>query len=165
MLPDHCTDMKISPGTVVKTIEGHYTPCPAPVSAPVNVVHTIRTLDEWEQYKARQDSESVLLQCGSPVCARCPAFSMQIDAMKRDWEFVHVYVDTHDAEEDLLAELHVSKLPAYVLLPVRSPAGRAAHATKDQELVLSRRQNATPAEIEMAVRTLCAPVFIMDEDF
>lgn len=112
---------------------------------------TIRTLKEWETYKT-QTAESVLLQCGSPVCTRCPAFTEAIDGLKKDWKFVHVYVNTHDTEEDLLEELQVTQLPAYVLLSVR-----------DQEQ--AKGQNADPAEVEVAIRTLCTPVFTMDADF
>ena len=123
-----------------------------PTSPPDATVPTIRTLDEWEAYKPTQATEAVLLQCGSPVCTRCPAFTETIDRLKPEWKFVHVYVNTHDADEDLLEELQVTKLPAYRLLPVGR--GEPHHG-----------QNSTPQDVEIAIRTLCAPVLKLDEDF
>ena len=114
--------------------------------------HTIRSLEEWEEYKTSHAGESVLLQCGSPVCTRCPAFTRTIEGLKGEWKFVHVYVNTHDADEDLLEELQVTQLPAYVLLSVR-----------DSEK--AEGQAASPEEVEVAIRTLCAPVFTTEEDF
>jgi thiol-disulfide isomerase/thioredoxin len=112
----------------------------------------IRTLDEWEACKAANPAEAVLLQCGSPVCTRCPAFTECIEGLKTDWKFAHFYVNTHDAEEDLLEELQVTQLPAFLLI---SP-----HGTKE-----AKGQNATPTDIEAAVQTLCAPRFTLDADF
>lgn len=115
---------------------------------------TIRTLGEWEAYKAEKlvDAEAVLLQCGSPVCTRCPAFTDCIDGLKTDWKFAHIYVNTFDAEEDLLEELQVTKLPAYFLI---SPDGSKG----------AKGQNATPADLEAVVQTLCTPRFTLDADF
>jgi thiol-disulfide isomerase/thioredoxin len=111
---------------------------------------TIRSLDEWETVQKEHEGAPVLLQCGSPVCRNCPAFTEQINDLKEDWFFFHVYVDTHSCEEDLLDELQVTKLPAYVLLSSRDKA---------------HGQNSTPSDVANAIRTHCAPTLRLDEDF
>lgn len=110
---------------------------------------TIRTLGEWESHK-EMASEPVLLQCGSPACVKCPAFSSQIETLKATHKFTHVYVDTHNCEEDLLDELQVTQLPAYTLV----------HGDKAWA-----QQAASPEHVATAVKDVCPPVLVLDEDF
>ena len=117
---------------------------------PVPTALVIRELGEWEGVQAGADT-TLLLQCGSPVCVNCPAFTARIEGLKDEWKFQHVYVNTHDAEEDLLEELQVTKLPAYVLISLDSEGAKG--------------QAAKPEEVEVAIRTFCTPVFTMDADF
>ena len=128
-------------------------PVPPPVEFAKVIKSTallIRELKEWEEAQAATD-KTLLLQCGSPTCVKCPAFTECIDGLKEEWQFNHVYVNTHDAEEDLLEELQVTQLPAYVLI------------SKDNEA--AKGQAAKPEEVEVAIRTFCTPVFRMDADF
>ena len=113
-------------------------------------VTTIRTLEEWDLLKTAGEQDAVLLQCGSPVCTRCPAFTAAIENLKSNFKFTHIYVNTHDAEEDLLEDLQVSQLPAFVLL-----------SGKDQ----AQAQAATPEQVDTAVRTLCTRELVLDDDF
>ena len=113
-------------------------------------VPTIRTLEEWDVLKTAGVQDAGLLQCGSPVCTRCPAFTAAIEGLKSSFKFTHIYVNTYDAEEDLLEELQVSHLPAFVLL-----------SGKDQ----AQGQACTPDQVGTAVRTLCAPQLVLDEEF
>ena len=114
----------------------------------------IRTLDEWEIWKAWTEAAGkvALLQCGSPQCKNCPAFTEKIQALKQSFQFKHVYVNTHDAEEDLLEALQVTRLPAFFLTRT---AGTETH----------QGQASTPEDIERAVRALCTPVLSLDDDF
>ena len=111
---------------------------------------TIRTLDEWTTCTEKSD-KAVLLQCGSPQCERCPAFTARIEELKSDWQFHHVYVNTHDMEEDLTEVLQVTRLPAYLLVVAGGEVAKG--------------QNATPSDVEVAVATFCKPVFTVDADF
>lgn len=111
--------------------------------------NAIRTLEEWEKYK-EDASEPVLLQCGSPACVKCPVFSSQIEKLKATHKFTHVYVDTHDCEEDLLDELQVTQLPAYTLV----------HGEKAWV-----QQSASPEQVAAVIKDVCPLVLVLDEDF
>ena len=111
---------------------------------------TIRSLEEWNAIKELAGNNMVLLQCGSPVCVRCPEFTTALGQLKKEFQFEHVYVNTHDAEEDLLEELQVSKLPAYLLVK-----GKATWS----------KQNATSYDVSLSVARNCSPVFTCDADF
>lgn len=110
----------------------------------------IRELSEWEEWLTKAADTAVLLQCGSPQCKRCPPVSAMITVLKEEYQFHHVYVNTHDAEDDLLEYLQVTQLPAYLLVKRGDQA---------------KGQSATPDEVQAAVVTLCTPVFTMDADF
>lgn len=112
-------------------------------------VNAIRTLEEWERYKD-DAGEPVLLQCGSPTCVKCPAFSSQIEKLKATYKFTHVYVDTHNCEEELLDELQVTQLPAYTLV----------HGDKAWA-----QQSASPEQVMTVIKDVCPPVLVLDEDF
>jgi len=112
--------------------------------------HVIVSLEEWESWKKQQNTKAVLLQCGSPTCTRCPDFTARIEGLKSQWNFFHVYVNTHEAEEDLIEELQVTQLPAFEL-----------HAKGER----AKEQAAAPDLVEVAITTLCLPVFTVDEDF
>lgn len=112
---------------------------------------TIRTLEEWEACKAQHAREPLLLQMGSPTCVKCPAFTERIEALRSKHKFTHVYANTHDCEEDLLAELEVTKLPAYLLLSPDAPP--------------LANQAASPDQITAAVTTACPPDLQLDEEF
>lgn len=111
---------------------------------------TIRTLEEWEACKDVK-GPVLLLQCGSPVCEKCPGFTQKIEELKLLFHFQHVYVNTHDAEEEFIDELQVTKLPAYFLV-----------ANKTQ---LAHAQSASPDLLAAAVTCNCTPVFTTDADF
>jgi thiol-disulfide isomerase/thioredoxin len=119
-------------------------------AAPAIANVVVHTLAEWELCK-EDKAATLLLQCGSPVCARCPAFTRQVADLKSKFQFTHVYVDTHDAEEDLIEELQVTKLPAYFIV-------------KNDEAV-SHAQSASPDQLTAAVSASCTPVFTQDADF
>lgn len=109
----------------------------------------ITTLEQWEAYKEAA-SEPVLLQCGSPVCVKCPAFTTEIDGLKKQFKFTHLYVNTHDCEEDLLEELQVTQLPAYKMVHNNETW---AH------------QAASPEQVSALIKSVCPPVLVLDEDF
>lgn len=109
----------------------------------------IRSLEEWSKCKA-QPGVAVLLQCGSPTCEKCPAFGECVEKLKSSFAFEHFYLNTHDAEEELLQELRVTKLPAYFLL-------------RDERV--ATEQAASPETLERAVENMCAPRFTTDADF
>ena len=109
----------------------------------------IRTLEEWDAWKDKQD-KPVLLQCGSPKCVRCPAFSAQIVALETEFRFHYVYCNTHDAEEDLLEELRVTQLPAFFLVH------------KDE---MTMGQSSKPDDVTSAIYRMCSPKLVLDGDF
>ena len=106
--------------------------------------------EEWEEMKQKTNTESVLLQCGYQ-CARAARHSLSTYKALKPSFISFTSTSTHDAEEDLLGELQVTQLPAYWL----SPATRRR----------PREQASTPQEVEVAIRTLCTPVFTVDADF
>ena len=114
-----------------------------------SVAPVIRTLEEWDAWKDKQD-KPVLLQCGSPTCVRCPAFSAQIVALESEYMFHYVYVNTHDAEEDLLEELRVTQLPAFFLVH------------KDEMAI---GQSSKPDDVTAAIYRMCSPKLVLDGDF
>lgn len=109
----------------------------------------IQKLSEWNEAVETTDC-TLLLQCGSASCNRCPEFTEAIENLKSEWVFNHIFVDTHSADEDLLSHLEVTKLPAYVLVA----GGEGA-----------KGQGASPQEVEVAVRTFCRPRLQLDADF
>ena len=111
---------------------------------------TIHSLEEWKAIKTEAGLSTVLLQCGSPMCTRCPAFTAAVDKLKQEFQFKHVYVNTHDAEEDLLEMLQVAQLPAYLLVK-----GDASW----------QKQAATPYDVSLVMARNCTPVFTCDADF
>lgn len=113
---------------------------------------TIRDLDAWEACKlaARERHEVLLLQMGSPACTKCPAFSTTITKLKLAHRFTHVYVNTHDAEEDLLDDLQVTQLPAYRLV------------TEGEDL---QEQAVAPDKLSSVVARHCPPVLRLDDEF
>jgi thiol-disulfide isomerase/thioredoxin len=113
-------------------------------------VQTIHSLEEWKAIKTEAGMNMVLLQCGSPLCTRCPDFTAAVGVLKQEFQFKHVYVNTHDAEEDLLEMLQVAQLPAYLLVK-----GGASW----------QKQAATPSDVSLAVARNCTPVFTCDADF
>lgn len=121
-------------------------PAPRSVKLPVEVT----SLEEWTSESSPPQGAPVLLQCGSKQCVRCPAFSEAIAELSGKYEFRWVYVDTHEAEEDLLEELQVSQLPAYVLVSLGDTM---------------KQQGATSEQVQTAIRSVCRPVLSLDEDF
>ena len=111
---------------------------------------TIRTLEEWEAWKAKASKDAVLLQMGSPVCALCPAFGECIEQLKGKRKFKHVYCNMHDVDSDLHEELQVTRLPAYVLV------------SGDQTFSC---EGATPEQVSKAVHEACPGVLVLDDDF
>lgn len=119
---------------------------------------TVQTLAEYTDFVGSVDANSpLLLQCGSPQCARCPAFSARIEQLRQAFRFTWVYTNTREAEEGLFDELGVAKLPAFRLVYL----GEA-----DTPTVVTL-QNASPADVSEAVRAHCpnAFQFVVDEDF
>lgn len=112
----------------------------------------VTSLEEWtrESCPPQGSPVPVLLQCGSKQCVKCPAFSEAIAALSAEYEFRWVYVNTHEAEEDLLEVLQVARLPAYVLVTKEGTA---------------KMQSATPEQVQEAIRLVCRPVLNLDEDF
>ena len=112
----------------------------------------VTSLEEWtrESCSPQGPPVPVLLQCGSNECVRCPAFSAAIAALSSEYEFRWVYVNTHEAEEDLLEKLQVARLPAYVLVTSNNA---------------TMQQSATPEQVQEAIRSACRPVLNLDEDF
>ena len=78
------------------------------------------------------------------------AVTEQIEKLKLDYQFDHVYVNTHDADEELVDELQVTKLPAFFLVK------------GDREIA---QQSASPEAVAQAVDEMCAPNFTTDADF
>jgi thioredoxin-like negative regulator of GroEL len=113
---------------------------------------TLHCLDEWEVHKkvAKRAQRALVLQIGSPQCTRCPAVTNVLHALAATRQFTHVYVDSHDCEEDLFAELEVTQLPAYLVM-------RGDDVLKGQA--------ATPEQVTQAVEQLCPPILVLDEDF
>lgn len=95
----------------------------------------------------------VLLQFGSEACTRCPAFHKAVAELKTTHNFIWAYCDAHDEDTDLVELFGITKLPALVLY---SPEKR------DQPLVIA---NASPVELQDAVKTRCMPCLQLDEDF
>jgi thiol-disulfide isomerase/thioredoxin len=112
----------------------------------------LTSLEEWtrESCPPQGPPVPVLLQCGSKQCVRCPAFSEAIAALSGEYEFRWVYVNTHEAEEDLLEELQVARLPAYLLV------------TQEDTMKV---QSATPEQVQEAIRSACRPALKLDDDF
>lgn len=122
----------------------------------VEGVPTIRSLDEWNNFVAQNPDTPALLQCGSPVCTRCKPFTDRINQLKQAFTFRHAYVNTHDAEEDLLEELQVAKLPAF----------RIVRAASGENYRMTQTQNATTDDLTKAVQTTCSTALSFgDDDF
>lgn len=112
--------------------------------------HTLLSSDEFDTLKESVQTP-LLVQFGSKPCTRCPIFTERIVSMQQSHQFTHVYIDVHEAEEELLSAFNVSQLPAYALI-----------ARKE---VASKKQSATPDDVQEAIVAHCLPVLTMDDDF
>ena len=94
----------------------------------------------------------LLLQLGSDVCERCPAFHTAIAQLGNEYRFTWYYCDAHHQDTDLPEALEVTKLPAFLLYTPGS--------TSDYVVA-----NASIKDLTEAVRDGCLPVFTQDADF
>lgn len=135
--------------------------------APTEQAFTITTLKQWEEWVDMADRGVVLLQCGSPSCVRCPAFTERIRVLQTQFQFFHVYVNTHEVEEDLLEELQVTQLPAYVLVSGVPPMAQAQSqgSQGSQARYLTSKQAASPDQLAAAVAAVCPPTLVLDAEF
>jgi len=125
--------------------------------AGVEGVPTIRTLEEWNAFVEAEKGRPAFLQCGSPVCVRCAPFAARIEQLRAAFHFRWAYVNTHDAEEDLLEELQVAKLPAYRIV---------RHLDSEKGTEMEEGQNSTPEELTKAIQRMCPTALgFGDEDF
>jgi thioredoxin-like negative regulator of GroEL len=113
---------------------------------------TITTLVQLQDARetAKSNDCPLLVQCGSPVCQRCPPFTEEIQKLALEYKFHFVYINTHAAEEDLIEEIQVSQLPAYIL---ETPTD------------VHKQQSARPVDVREAVSGSCKPAFVLDDDF
>ena len=112
----------------------------------------ISTLIELEDARetAKSNDCPLLVQCGSPKCQLCPAFTKEVQKLAIEYKFHFVYINTHTAEEDLIEEIQVTRLPAYII-------ETADNAYKGQA--------ASPSELREAVSDSCKPGLALGEDF
>jgi thioredoxin-like negative regulator of GroEL len=115
---------------------------------------SILSEEEFEALKIESDSKQLplLLQLGSAACTRCPAFHGTVAALKETHQFAWVYGDAHHQDTELPELFDVKQLPAYVL-----------YTPGNTEPVVVA--NASPEQVEGAVKAACAPVFTTDADF
>lgn len=107
-----------------------------------------------ELQEARETAKSndcpLLVQCGSPNCKLCPAFTEEVQNLALQYKFHYIYIDTHGAEEDLLEEIQVTRLPAYIL---------------ETDVDVHKQQGARPKSVREVVSSVCSPVLVTDCDF
>lgn len=113
------------------------------------VVSTLAELQDVRE-TAKSNDCPLLIQCGSPDCQLCPAFTAEIDQLLLEYKFHLVYINTHAAEEDLIEEIQVARLPSYLL-----ETGNDVH----------KQQAARPLDVREAVAGTCKPVLVLDDDF
>ena len=113
---------------------------------------TITTLAQLQDARetAKSNDCPLLVQCGSPVCQRCPDFTREVQQLALEYKFHFVYINTHDAEEDLIEEIQVAQLPAYIL---------------ETQQEVHKQQSARPVDVREVVSGSCKPVLVLDEDF
>lgn len=113
---------------------------------------TIKTLAELQDARktAKFNDCPLLMQCGSPVCQNCPPFTREIQQLALEYKFHFVYINTHDSEEELLDEIQVTRLPAYIL---------------ETQSDVHKQQSARPVDVREAVSECCKPVLVLDGDF
>ena len=113
---------------------------------------TITTLAQLQDARetAKSNDCPLLVQCGSPVCQRCPDFTKEVQQLALEYKFHFVYINTHDAEEDLIEEIQVAQLPAYIL---------------ETQQEVHKQQSARPVDVREVVSGSCKPVLVLDEDF
>jgi thioredoxin-like negative regulator of GroEL len=99
---------------------------------------------------AKSNDCPLLVQCGSPVCQRCPEFTKEVQKLALEYKFHFVYINTHAAEEDLIEEIQVAQLPAYIL---ETPTD------------VHKQQSARPVDVREAVSDSCKPALVLDDDF
>jgi thioredoxin-like negative regulator of GroEL len=111
-------------------------------------------LSLMELQEARETAKSndcpLLVQCGSPKCQLCPAFTAEVQKLAIEYKFHYVYINTHAAEEDLIDEIQVARLPAYIL---------------ETQTDVHKQQAAKPENVREVVSGVCKPVLLMDCDF
>lgn len=113
----------------------------------VDVVNE-ETLD-WARKKATKEGRVLLLQFGNSKCARCPAFSKEVEELKKNYTFMHCYCDTHLAE-DILEEYGVNSVPSIVLF---------------KEHMSVSFLSCSIDTLKTEVKTHCNAILKLDEDF
>lgn len=113
---------------------------------------SITTLAELQEARetAKCNDCPLLVQCGSPACKLCPAFTAEVQRLALEYKFHFVYINTHATEEDLLEEIQVTRLPTYIL---------------ETQTDVYKQQNATPAGVREAVAGVCKAVLTLNQDF
>lgn len=125
----------------------------APQTQPnANMSITVKTLAELQNAReiAKHNGCPLLVQCGSPVCQNCPPFTREIQQLALEYKFHFVYINTHDSEEDLLDEIQVARLPAYIL---------------ETQNDVHKQQSARPVDVREIVSESCRPVLVLNDDF
>jgi thiol-disulfide isomerase/thioredoxin len=113
---------------------------------------SITTLAELQEARetAKSNDCPLLVQCGSPVCKLCPAFTAEVQRLALEYKFHFTYINTHAGEEDLIEEIQVTRLPAYIL---------------ETQADVYKQQNATPVDVREAVSGVCKTVLVFTDDF
>ena len=110
----------------------------------------LKTLEALDAIKANT-TLPLLVQLGSKPCTNCPPFTTRVLDLGNSHQFTRVYVDVHDAEEELLDVFNVKRLPAYALF-------------KENALV-EQKENATLEDLTAVISNHCIPVLTTDDDF
>lgn len=113
-------------------------------------VKPLASLEDLEQARQLSDRASVV-QLGSKPCVKCPEFTQMVRNVAKHYDFVHLYVDVHDAENELLEEFGVTRLPAFAIF-------------KEGCLVV-QQQSASPDDVKAAIIEHCRPIFTTNADF
>ena len=112
----------------------------------------VSAVEEFQERARKTEATLVLLQFGSPVCTRCPAFSEKLAQLAEVHDFEWFYCDAHD-ENDLVEHFGITKLPAYVITK------RGSHHP------VAAREAATPEEVHESLKKFSTQNFRLDVEF
>lgn len=122
---------------------------PRPVAQTVDVVAAVQ--DAFEDGGDGDGVLPVILQFAKHDCLRCVPFTEAVEELKRDFRFYHLVANVTEAP-DLVEDYEISKLPAFVVWPPGDVCFQVA-------------QDASPEQLRVMVRAVCAPTLKLNEEF
>ena len=105
----------------------------------------VKTLSELNSQRivAADNSKPLLIKFFSPKCVKCPQFGSDVELLSESWQFSRADVNVFEADDEIIEEFGVTRLPAFCLERDGSRLELTEAANKEA-LVLALARHTTP---------------------